>query len=825
MPVTWGAMTVGDRRLARLLNSFPEIVVVLDGSGNVLWANHLAEVLFDRPLESSIGMSGIDLVHPDDLEIVLRSLETVQSKSVGAPLEIRAKIGNDWRLIELIGSPVPWFEKGAVLFSIRDLTDRRRFELARDNVARFRSLVHNATTIMMLVSPTGVVESVSGAMTRMLGHDPEVVERQPLANIVAVPDRPALRFAIENALRGSSATHPVVQALRLLRRSGEEMISYELSIVSLVEDPTVGGLVVTAHDVSERVAAEMELRNTVRELRETSSLLNATLESTADGLLVVGNDRTVTSFNSQFAEMWRLPTNLVASRNDHRLIDHVAEQLVDADAFIARVDELYAHPDSESDDTLEFKDGRVFQRLSKPQYVSGEVVGRVWSFSDITEQKRLENDLAHLAFHDSLTGLANRSLFQDRVNQALARNERNDKYVAVLFLDLDHFMMINDSLGHTAGDELLRIVATTLTRSLRKSDTAARLGGDEFAVLIEDAANREEVMHMADRLMKTLRQPVTVAGQEISSTVSMGVTFGFKGHTSDQLLRNADLAMYLAKEQGRDRIEEYQDQMHAAVVQRLELETDLRRAVLSEELRVHYQPIFDLVTGLIVGFEALVRWQHPTQGLLQPVSFIPFAEEIGFIHNIDRYVLTEACAQARRWQSQGLAPADLMISVNLSAREIADSSIRDSVSLSLLETGFEPAHLILEITESALMRELDATIRNLQSLKSLGLSIAVDDFGTGFSSFSHLEQLPIDILKVDRSFVANITALDGRPSLAPAIVQLAHTLGLTAIAEGVESPDQVMPLRELRCTLAQGYHLGMPLDAVDTEGLLRSLAS
>jgi Amt family ammonium transporter len=283
--------------------------------------------------------------------------------------------------------------------------------------------------------------------------------------------------------------------------------------------------------------------------------------------------------------------------------------------------------------------------------------------------------------------------------------------------------------------------------------------------------------------------------------------------------------MYLAKEQGRDRIEEYQDQMHVAVVQRLELETDLRRAVLSEELRVHYQPIFDLVSGLIVGFEALVRWQHPTQGLLQPISFIPFAEEIGFIHNIDRFVLTEACAQARRWQSEGLASADLLMSVNLSAREIADSAIRESVSLSLLETGFDPSHLILEITESALMRNLDATIRNLESLKSLGLSIAVDDFGTGFSSFSHLEQLPIDILKVDRSFVANITELNGRPSLAPAIVQLAHTLGLTAIAEGVESPDQVRPLRDLQCTLAQGYHLGMPLDAGDTEGLLRSLVS
>jgi len=818
-------MNVGDRRLARLLSSFPEIVVVLDAQGNVLWANHLAEELFDRSLETAIGTSAIDFVHPDDLEIVLRSLETIQSKTVGSPLEIRAKIGEDWRLIELIGTPVSWFEKGAVLFSVRDLTNRRRFELARDNVARFRSLVHNATTIMMFVSPNGDVESVSGAMTRILGHDPEVVEGQPLANIVAVPDRPALRVAIENALRSSSATHPVIQALRLLRRGDEEMTSFELSIVSLIDDPTVGGLVITAHDVSERVSAEMELRNSVRELRETSSLLNATLESTADGILVVGTDRTITSFNSQFAEMWRLPTNLVAARNDQRLIDYVADQLADPGAFVARVDELYAHPEGESIDTLEFSDGRVFQRFSKPQFVSGDVVGRVWSFSDITEQKRLEGDLAHLAFHDALTGLANRALFHDRVNQALARSERSDNYVAVVFLDLDNFKTINDSLGHSAGDELLMVVANTLVGSLRKSDTAARLGGDEFAVLIEDVASREEVMHMAVRIMRALREPVMVAGQELTSTVSMGITFGIKGHTGDQLLRNADLAMYLAKAQGKDRIEEFQDQMHVAVVKRLELETDLRRAVLSEELRVHYQPIINLDSGAIVGFEALVRWQHPTQGLLQPISFVPFAEEIGFIHNIDRFVLTEACGQARRWQSQGLAPAGLLMSVNLSAREISDNSIRESVSLSLLETGFEPTNLILEITESALLRDLEATIRNLEALKSLGLSIAVDDFGTGFSSFSHLEQLPIDILKVDRSFVANITEHGGRPSLAPAIVQLAHTLGLTAIAEGVESPEQVMPLRDIQCSLAQGYHLGMPLDANETEGLLRAMAS
>jgi diguanylate cyclase (GGDEF)-like protein len=325
-----------------------------------------------------------------------------------------------------------------------------------------------------------------------------------------------------------------------------------------------------------------------------------------------------------------------------------------------------------------------------------------------------------------------------------------------MILDLDNFKKINDSLGHAAGDELLKTVATNLVTILRRSDTAARLGGDEFAVLVEDISSRGEVIGLAERIMRTLRMPVTIGTQELTTTVSIGITFGIRDYTSDQLLRNADLAMYLAKGKGKDRYEEFQDQMHVAVVERLELEADLRRAVLENEMCLHYQPIFDLGSGAIVGFEALVRWQHPTQGLLPPMAFVPFAEEIGLIHLIDRFVLTQACTQARSWQSQGLASPALLMSVNLSARELGDSSIRDSVSLSLLETGFDPANLIIEITESALMRDLDATVRNLKSLKSLGLRIAVDDFGTGYSSFSHLEQLPIDILKVDRSFVANV---------------------------------------------------------------------
>jgi diguanylate cyclase (GGDEF)-like protein/PAS domain S-box-containing protein len=808
-------MAIDDQSLARLFGELPEIIVILDASGNVVWANEFAEKLFNRSLQFSVGMSALQFVHGDDLELVLRSLETVQDKEVGNPLEIRVLVDAEWRLVELIGAPVGWFQEGAVLFSIRDLTERRRFEVARDDVARFRSLVHNATTIMMLVSASGTIDSVSGALTRILGHDPELVEGRPLANIVAEEDRSTLRGALDEALRGATATHPVVVGVRLIDHGVTDAISFELMIVNLLDDPTVAGLVVTAHDVSARVAAELELRSTL-------SLLNATFDSTADGLLVVDLDRRITSFNRQFAEMWRLPDEILTHRSDIETVAYVVDQLVDPDAFLSGVEHLYARPRSESKDLLIFKDGRVFERLSKPQFVGDDVVGRVWSFSDVTEQKRLEDDLVHQAFHDALTGLANKALFRDRMNLAIARIERTHKYVAVLFLDLDNFKMINDSLGHLMGDELLVSVAKVLVGCLRSGDTAARLGGDEFAVLIEDADNHDAVIRLADRILAALRKPIQVGSQNVLITASIGITFGVSDSEGEQLLSNADLAMYMAKSQGKNRYEEFQDQMHTAVVARLELEADLRRAVIADEFVVHYQPVFDLGEREIVGFEALVRWQHPLKGLLAPADFIPFAEEIGIIDAIDRFVLLEACAQARRWQEAGLVRSDLQISVNLSAREMVDSSIAASVSASLAESGFDPRNLIIEITESAVMRDLEAAVRNLRALADLGLRVAIDDFGTGYSSLSHLEQLPIDILKIDRTFVSTVAEREHLTDLCRAIVQLAATLGLTTIAEGVESEPQAACLHEMGCLLAQGFHLGKPLDAEATSELLRS---
>jgi diguanylate cyclase (GGDEF)-like protein/PAS domain S-box-containing protein len=808
-----------DRSLARFLDELPDIVIVLDDCGNVLWGNSRAERLFGVTLEEFHGHSALEFVHPDDLELVLRSLSSIQSKDVGTTLEVRAKGTTGWRLLELIGAPVTWFGPGAVLFSLRDLTDRRRFEVAHDEVARFRSLIHHAAAITMLVTADGYIESMSGALTRMLGWDPERVEHMALVDIVAESDRPALRVALERARGGATAVHPVVVGTQILRHDGGDALPFELSFVNLIDEPTVGGFIVTAHDISARAAVELELRTAL-------SLLKATLDSTADGVVVVDQGGNITGVNGRLSEMWHIPDNQMERQvdrpADERSLNFVLDQLVDPDSFTSLYDLISANPEHETTDVLEFKDGRVFERFSRAQLVDGQIVGRVWSFRDSTERVRLESELSYQAFHDSLTGLANKALFSDRLNQAVARMERTRKPMAVMFLDLDNFKTVNDSLGHSVGDELLRVVAGALTGCIRTSDTAARLGGDEFAVLIEYIEGHADIVSLAERILTTLRRPVTLGTTEVVATASIGVTFGVPGSTGEQLLRNADLAMYMAKEQGKDRFEEFRDHMHTAVVERLELEADLRRTMTGpQELVVHYQPVVELATGAFVGFEALVRWQHPQRGLLPPGAFVPFAEEVGLIDVVDRFVLAEACAQLHLWQERGLSASDITMSVNLSARELTDPETATQVADTLAAASFDPANLILEITESAMMRDTDAVVQNLHALRGLGLRIAIDDFGTGYSSLAYLEQFPVDVLKIDRSFVAALDD-DEAGGLAATIIGIGETLGHLTIAEGVESAAQAARLQELGCRLAQGYHLGRPLDAAATESLLQA---
>ena len=374
---------IGDEHvLARLLNDLPDVVIVIDAHGGVLWANRTAEEVFGRSVAEVVGTSGLDLVHPDDLELVLRSLSSVQGKQVGAPIEVRLQTVAGWQLMELLGSPVTWVHPGAVLLTVRDLTQRRRFELVHNHDSRLRSLVQNSTAITMLVSPDGCLESASGALTRVLGHDPELVEGRPLAELVPEADREVLEGAFERASRGASVAGPVTVTLSLYRHGNRGVLPFELAFVNLIDDPTVGGYVVTGHDVTDRLQADLELRKAL-------SLLRATLDATADGILAVDIEGHIVSFNQRLVDMWQVPKDLLEAKDVPNITEYVREKLVDPSAFAGQVEDTYQGPVMDRSDVLEFKDGRVFERFSKLQRVDGDVVGRVWSFRNLTDRKQM----------------------------------------------------------------------------------------------------------------------------------------------------------------------------------------------------------------------------------------------------------------------------------------------------------------------------------------------------------------------------------------------------------------------------------------------------
>lgn len=441
--------------------------------------------------------------------------------------------------------------------------------------------------------------------------------------------------------------------------------------------------------------------------------------------------------------------------------------------------------------------------------------------TDVTDRKALEEELQHQAFHDPLTGLPNRALFADRLGQALARADRRRESLAVLFLDLDEFKTINDAIGHEAGDELLVAVARILRTSVRPMDTAARLGGDEFAILLEDLTDADAADYAADRILAALETPIVIAGREIVIGASIGIASPTKKQESvAELMRNADGAMYSAKRHGKGRHETFAPVMQEANVRRLEMAEEMRKALELGEFAVHYQPVVLLSDESITGFEALVRWNHPRRGLVAPRDFIPEAEENGQIIAIGRLVLEQACRQASVWRETCLEGRAPDMSVNVSARQFRDPGLRDSVAEALAKAGLDANSLTLEITESTIMEDSEAALERLESLKALGVRLAIDDFGTGYSSLSYLRRLPVDILKVDKSFVDGIVGGGQAYALARVIVSIGQTLQLDMVAEGVEMSAQAAALRRMGCEVAQGFHFARPMAADDISRLL-----
>ncbi len=454
---------------------------------------------------------------------------------------------------------------------------------------------------------------------------------------------------------------------------------------------------------------------------------------------------------------------------------------------------------------------RTLEAIGRNLLDDPAVGGIVINHRDITERKVLEAQLTRQAFHDALTGLPNRALFTDRVSHALRRRGRQHRGVVVLFVDLDDFKAINDSLGHAAGDRVLQEVGERLRTTVRPGDTVARLGGDEFAFLLEDVADPRDADEVAERVASALATPLAVGGVEVALRASVGIALAQDGDAAADLLRDADTAMYTAKARGGGAYERFVPAMREAAVSRFELGADLRRAIERREFVLHYQPVVDLTQGRILGFEALVRWQHPTRGLLSPAAFVPTAEATGLIVAIGRWVLEEACTQAHLWQLDAYTDPKLSMSANLSARELREPGLVENVAAILKRTGVDPSTIVLEITETSMVEDADGAIATLQALKALGVRLAIDDFGTGYSSLSYLRRLPVDVLKLDRSFVVPAGRGDRESALVDAVFRLGRSLGLVTIAEGIEDTEQRDRLVSLGCRVGQGYLFARPM--------------
>lgn len=479
-------------------------------------------------------------------------------------------------------------------------------------------------------------------------------------------------------------------------------------------------------------------------------------------------------------------------------------------------------------DIYEFRqsDKTLFLEISSAWIeFKGQETSAVLVIHDVTERKQAEEQLLYNAFHDSLTGLPNRALFMERLGYVVESGKRHkDQLFAVLFIDLDRFKIINDSLGHTFGDQLLIGIASRLKACLRPTDMMARLGGDEFTILLEDIKDISDAVHIADRIQAQLTRHFDLGGQEVFTTASIGIALSARNYDQPEaLLRDADIAMYRAKALGKARFEVFNLDMHTRAVAMLQLETDLRLAIERREFQVYYQPIVSLKTGTITGFEALVRWQHPERGLIVPAEFIPLAEENGLIVPLGYWVLRQACHQIKLWQTQYPCSPPLTVSVNISGKQFSEPDLIQQFSQILQDTKLNPQSLRLEITESVLIENTESVVSTLLQLKAMNIQLYMDDFGTGYSSLSYLHRFPIDTLKIDRSFISTMDVDSKNSKIVQTIIMLAHNLGMDVIAEGIETEDQQAKLKNLGCEYGQGYFFSKPLAAVAAEVLIAKL--
>lgn len=565
---------------------------------------------------------------------------------------------------------------------------------------------------------------------------------------------------------------------------------------------------------------EQQVEERTSSLQELLSVTRGTLESSADGILVLDRDNYVVDYNLKLLELFNIPQSIIDTRLGERVILYISQQAEDSSAFSIMVSDLSQKIDTVKIEKYNFTNDLIVECYSQPYTLDKKIVGRVWSFRDITQRVILEKQLEYQAMHDSLTGLPNRVLMLDRLRLVLENAKRQNTLFAIIFFDLDRFKLINDSIGHDAGDELLKTVAKRLEFILRGTDTLARLGGDEFIVIVNSIKNEFDAGIVTAHLLDSFKSNFEIAGQSISVSSSAGISvFPRDGKTIGELLRNADAAMYQSKNMGGNQFQFYTSELGTQIKKKFVLENELHDAVLNNEFMIYYQPQFDIMTKKISSVEALIRWNHPKRGILLPIDFIPAAEETGLIILIGEWVLKTACEQNKKWQDAGFLP--MRVAVNISLKQIKQFDFVQKIKGILDGTGLSPNWLELEITENVLLNAIELAFGSLPELYAMGIHITLDDFGTGTSSINYLRKIPLDRLKIDQSFINNINLNTSDEVIIQSIISLAKKLNLEIVAEGVETQKQLEFLQSNHCEEVQGFYFSKPVTTSELELILQ----